>query len=78
LLREVAAHGGGGTRESWSDGAVALGYENKVYDIEGEGANECDRPNDNEIERECRHLGASRAAGRRSSGALHGDQRSGA
>jgi hypothetical protein len=78
LFGEIAAHGGGGTRESRSDGAVALGYEDKVYDIEGECADECDRPNDNEIEGERRHLGASRAARRRSSGALHGDQRSGA
>ena len=78
LLGEVAAHGGCGSRESWRNGAVALGYEDKVYDIEGECADEGDRPNDNEIEGECRHLGASRAARRRSSGALYGDQRSGA
>jgi triosephosphate isomerase len=55
-----------------------LGYEDKVHDIEGEGSDECNRPNDNKIEGEGRHLGASRAARRRSSGALHGDQRSGA
>jgi hypothetical protein len=78
LLSEVAAHRCCGGRESRSDGAVALSYEDKVRDIEGEGADECDRPNDNEIEGERRHLGASRAARRRSSGALYGDQRSGA
>jgi hypothetical protein len=78
LFGEIAAHGGGGTRESWSNGAVTLSYENKMYDIEGECADEGNRSNDNEIEGERRHLGASRAARGRSSGALHGDQRSGA
>ena len=49
-----------------------------MYDIEGEGADEGNGSNDDEIEGERRHLGASRAARRRSSGALYGDQRSGA
>jgi hypothetical protein len=55
-----------------------LSYQDKVYDIEGEGADECDPSNDDEIEGEGRHLGASRAAGRRCSGALQGDRRAGA
>lgn len=78
MFSEIAAHGCAGACESWSDGAVALGYEDKVHDIEGEGADECNGPNDNKIEGEGCHLGASRATGRRSSGTLQGDQRSGA
>jgi hypothetical protein len=55
-----------------------LSYENKMYDIEGEGTDEGNGSNDDEIEGEGRHLSASRAARRRSSGALQRDRCSGA
>jgi hypothetical protein len=55
-----------------------LRYEDKVHDIEGEGADEGNGSNDDEVEGEGCHLGARRAARRRSSGALQRDRRSGA